>query len=281
MITHNDILDRLKGVPAHSLRWLVLKDELVDCDLQIRCLDQGSLDPLVVAIREALTQQQQMTLKDLCAAVGGCGSHGRRVVSEVLRVLERGKELRTKDQHMFIASDLARWTERTLSERIVEKRFRFLPRSCRFEPKINGITQKRIPNIKDEYRMDWCEFPNETLLYSEMVLSDAILKACREYYKNRAVKIYFEESDARLELLQRSWLMFADPRFIDASVLKTSKARRWLIHRCYLYKSPSWNCLVYSYPDGPEQKPYSDTLNRLICESSLTRDRLLAVSKEI
>lgn len=282
MIAHTDVLERLKGIPRHALRWLVLKNQLVQCNLQIRCLDQGSLDPLVVAIREQLAEHQQMTIDELCAAVGGSGANGRRVVSEVLRVLERGNEVTTdRTQHLFMPSDLSKWTERQLNERIVEKSFSFLPRSDRFEPKIPGIPERKLPNLRAEYNMDWCDLPDENSLYLDNILSTRILEACRLYYKNRAVKIYFEESDTRLELLQRSRLMFVDPRFLDATVLRSAKSERWVIHRCYLYKTRSWNALVYSYPQGPEQRAYSDSLNRLFRDSPEALSALRTASKMV
>jgi hypothetical protein len=280
MIAHADVLERLRGIPVRSLRWLVLKDELVQCNLQIRCLDQGSIDPLVVAIREQLGEQEQMTIEELSAAVGGTGNRARRVVSEVLRVLMKGNEIQSdEDQRLFKISPLSTWSERAPNERVIEKEFRFLPRSNRFEPKIKGVLVKKIPNIKVEHDMDWCDLPDENRLYSEKVLAKGILEACRKYYRNRAVKVYFEETDTRLELLQRSRLMFVDPRFVDASVINSTKSGRWIIHRCYLYETRSWNSLVYSYPQGPEQKPYSDSLNALILENPASLHKLRSVSK--
>ncbi len=283
MITHDDIFERLKGLPGHSARWSLLKDQVVSCVMKIHCLDHGSIDPLVIAVREQLTIHGQMTIKELCDAVNGKGSNGRRVVSEVLRVLERANEVISEGNgHVFKLSPLSIWADRDVKERTVEKRFNFLPRAHRLEPNIQGVPDTQLSKIIAEHKLDWCKLPDEDTNYANDNLAAKIVEACRLYYENSPVRIHFEESDTRLELLQRSKLMFVDPRFIDANVLNSRRLRKWAIHRCYLYKTRlSWNAVVYSYPRGPEQKGYTDSLNRLLRTNSLALKLLQSVSRTL
>jgi hypothetical protein len=264
MHIHSDVLERLWGIPTHPLLWLLIKDQLIECQLQIRALDRGSLDPLVIAIRDQLSEQGEMTIEGLCAKTGGHGPNARRVISELLRVLEMGKEITTEDGRWFKLSRFAGLTERTLTERIVKRSFDFLPRSRRFEPRIKGIAEKKLPNIKAKHGLDWCKLPEDEHLYSDHFLEGEVLAACETYYQNRPVEIYSEENDARLEYLQRSDLAFVDPRFVHAHVLSVHPSDFWVIHKCYLYNTGSWNALVYSYPEGPEQRAYTESMKQLI-----------------
>lgn len=283
MLYHADILERLKGLPNRSVRWTVLKDQVVGCVLKIRCLDHGSIDPLVIAVREQLSAHGEMTIGELSAAVNGKGVNSRRVVSEVLRVLERANEITTDaDRQVFKPTSLSIWADRNVKERTVEKKFNFLPRSHRLEPNIQGVPEAALSKIIAEHKLSWCRLPDEKDIYSNDELGKNIVEACKDYYENGPVRIHFEESDSRLELLQRSKLMFVEPRFVDADVINARRLPRWAVHRCYVYETRlSWNALVYSYPRGPEQKGYSEYLSRLIRDNSSARRLLQAASSTL
>jgi hypothetical protein len=291
MINHDDVLDLLTGQSVIALRWLVLKDRIVECDVQLRCLDYGSIDPLVDAIRKQLLDQGPMSVEDLTISMGGQGAIGIRVVSEVLAVLRRAnevsQEVSIEGKVVFGFPKVTKWSARRGSEKTVEKRFSFLPRAGRLEPKIRTTRKNEIEELERNKHLSWCVLPDEEVLYSKR-LSEVIRDNCTEYYRARKWKVddYYEDNESRLEVLQRSWLMSVDLRFIEAIVARYEMTERWVLNRCYLYDANISGerqliVRVYGYPKGPIESTYTQYLTKLVNKSREFRDAVQRASQPL
>lgn len=275
MIQHAEILNRLWQFPGLShIRRLLLKDLIIQCDLKIHCLDRGSLDPLVGAIREHLEPDSWITLDGLTEAVGGEGEPGRRVVAEVLAVLEREKEVRCKEEPGGVfqfAANITRWRSRYVRERFVEQQFFFVPRSKEFATRIQGKTKSNIEKIsRSEGLQKWWEPPDSRNIYSDHALEKELKLACMEYCRvSKLITPMSDFHEARLEALQRSKLSFTQLKPVSALVLRRRRTKLWRLHECYLYNSSEsgtgrWRVEVYQYPQGPLQVEYTHYLKLLI-----------------
>jgi len=234
-----------------------------------------------LAIREQLAMHGSLSLKELTRAVNAEGPNAQRVVSEVLRVLDQSQEITIDDDSKFRLANMTLWAEQDVKERTVEKKFAFLPRAQRLEPKIEGVSNLQIRKIALSEAIDWCTLPDEATIHSKDALSSNIAAASKTYYLNRPLRVYFEESDTRIELLQRSQLMFMNPWVVGANLLRAKSLQKWVVHRCYFYGTRSWKAAIYSFPRGPEQQGYTDYTNRLIRTDPAALECMLGASREL
>lgn len=265
---HEDVLRQLYlDARSDEVFWVMLKDQLVSCDLRVRCLADRSFDPLVIDLRSALRDvgSAGATVQELARELGCPERIAVRAIAEILHVLERSADVVRNEAGRFRAARTADWSGLQSSEQMFERRVRYVPRSEQIGPEIPGLTQRKLEERTVAEDLPFWEPPGRADLYDESNLAAAIKRVCRD----RAHELLPDvaNNQVREESLQRSRLVSAGYRMTGCSVLRPSILPVWILHRCYLFRSSlpgreGWNVQVYRYPRGGEQDGYSQHLER-------------------
>jgi hypothetical protein len=280
---HDDVLRELFIEDPEEVCWVALKDQVVACDVRLRCLAERSFDPLVLDIREALSKSGRRGFRvDELAAELRCPERiARRVLSEVLHVLCRAGEVVRAEEERFRAAQ-TREVAIAPREQVFERSLRYVPRSCQIGPDIPGSDTPRLRGRADEDSLVFWEQSDEERLYGQSSLAAAIRRACHEVNYDLLPDI--ENNDVRDEALQRSQLVSTGFRMVGCSVINPSPLPYWIIHRCYLFRShlpghEGWNIRVYRYPRGGEQHGYTEYFRRRRAEDESIVDSLRDASQ--
>jgi hypothetical protein len=250
---------------SKEIRCIALRDRLIDCRLQIHCLAEGSLDPLVVSIFEQLFNGP-VSITSLTSSAGGKGRAGLRAIAQALTALQIAGEVQVEEYQgttMCKLTNSSTWSRHPSQERIVESAFQYVPRSRHFDRYIPGKYWNDLPELC------WWNPPDEQeLYYPGENLSASIVEACSLYHSNSSVRPNLIAKQPREETLQRSFLLSVELRFLSASLINQNLSDLWNIHRCFLCKSDNkgtdrWSIFVYRYPRGPRQPEYGQYFEQL------------------
>jgi hypothetical protein len=284
---HDDVLGQLfMDAAADEVFWVMLKDQLVSCELRIRCLAERSFDPLVLDIRDALRNAGSAGASAQEVAQGlGCSERmGVRVIAEVLHVLERSGDVVCDDTGRFRAARTSDWSELRSSDQVFERRVRYVPRSEQVGAEIPGLNQQKLEARTIAEDLKFWEPTGGRELYDEANLAAAIKRVCID--RSHEFLPDLANNEVREESLQRSRLVSTGYRMIGCSVVKPSVLPFWILHRCYLFRSrlpgrEGWNVRVYRYPRGGQQHGYTQYLERCRQASESLIDSLYASSRRI
>jgi hypothetical protein len=287
-VNHERILARLRNeLKAEKISWVALRDEVIECEVKVRYLDTGSLDPLAAALLEELWRHRDaapLSLAALAGSVAGKGATGLRVVGEVLTVLRRAGlvfGIQAEGNILFRASDIWEHDAMQVRERLVSLRLQYLPGSELLRPRIPGKPEEEL----DGWEAPWWRMPSGEEIYTNKMLISNIQAACHDNFSYILDLRYLAQDDSRHEILQRSQLKLIDCKFLNASVIDIVRTGYWNVHQCFLYLAnerggDSWNAQVYSYPYNIPDRRYTAYL-RLRTQVEEFRDAILDASQEI
>lgn len=287
---HADILRRFAASwPPGTIRWVLLKDQLVTCDLRIRLLAE-SFEPLVVKILEYIKLNESCSLSMIADGLGCTRSASRRVIAEMLHVLLRAEEVNLQNGEFRCAVSSKVGLFRSL-ERVIEVRVKFLQRSGEIGVDIPYHSEDAIEKLTYEQRIEWWEPPNGPESHEPESLAKDIERACLR--RGRFLIPPIASGYSRWERLQRSQLIVPTDRIIGCAAISPAVTPFWTIRRCYLFKAqtPSedvdsepqnaWRVHVYRYPQGGEEEGYSLYFDEHASLRSPVIESLVAASKAL
>jgi hypothetical protein len=265
---HSDALRHLLfDAKAKEVLCVMLKDQLVSCDVRVRGLTERSSDPLMVDLQEMVRDAgpNGITVRQIASKSGYFSRFPIRVVAEVLHALERSGKVVRAELDGFRASQIEDKDDQGSIEQVVEKRIRYVPRSGQIGPEIPAMDLDKLAIQTSEQGLRFWEDSNAADLYND----DNLVSSIKRAYIDRRYDILPESTNnnVREEILQRSLLLSTGFRVIGCSVIGLSVLPLWVLHKCYLFRSllpgrEGWNIQVFRYPRGSEQHDYTQYFER-------------------
>jgi hypothetical protein len=274
-----------------EIRWLPLRDRVVNCEVRVLGLADGALEPFFARVVNQLTRESKpLTLDEIASQVGATP----RIIAELLDILKRTNYVSLDcDEHgdyHFSGNQDLKLLQRPSNIQIINGRFRYIPRSNQLDPNIPGTYEyklddfiaERIAERSSKLAVPQWKHPDENILYTIPNLKCKIEKAYVELCNSPHLSQDFPATNVRQEILQRSKLLIIRFKAIKAEVLTLELTPYYVIHSCFLYRSNapgshSWNIEVRYFPFGPKQETYTSYL-REVAQNEAELDRLVAAS---
>lgn len=283
---HRDVGARFAGVPgASGVRFVLLADRIIECQLVVHILSQGSLEPLTAAILDALDRREQMTFDQLLEQISVANEDGRRVVYEIVHALHLTNDILIQEDvsGVIYLQRIGRRVKTELRVSTKTESICFVP-SCRYiAGHVSALSVAKWQKYRRNHSDVPCWEPNWPSLYSEDAIRYAVEESYRERFKPNLGDVG-GLNEYRNEVLQRRQLLPVRPRIVGVTVVETSVSDMVICHRCYLFPNHSsegndWNVMVRRFPSGGEQLTYTRFLQRQI-KSDEFRQELLVRSKQ-